>query len=157
SLLDLKIELADRALRSCWLCARDCRVDRTKGGRGTCGLGQAAIVAEAFTHIAEEPPINPSFLISLAGCGLRCRFCQQHELLFPRKVRAARLEPSFWRQIDLTGARSLSFIGGNPDENLAAILRFLRATPSDWHLPIVWNTHAYVPVDTVDLLDGVVD
>src|SRR5262249_11322907 len=139
------------------LCARDCKVDRTKDQKGTCGLGRSAIVAEAFAHIAEEAPINPSFLISLAGCGLRCRFCQQHELLFPRKIQGPALDASFWRQIDFSCARSLTFIGGNPDENLAAILTFLGAAPHDWQLPIVWNTHAYIPVDTVDLLDGVID
>ncbi len=157
SLLDLKIELANRVLKSCRLCARNCGVDRTKGERGTCGLGPDAILAESFTHIAEEAPINPSFLVSLAGCGLRCRFCQQHELLFPRKLKASALDAALWQRLDLAGARSLSFIGGNPDENLAAILKFLRAAPEDWNLPIVWNTHAYVSIETIELLDGIVD
>ena len=157
TLLDLKIELANRALKACRLCARNCGIDRTRGERGTCDLGPDAILAESFTHIAEEAPINPSFLVSLAGCGLRCRFCQQHELLFPRKLKASALDAALWQRMDLAGARSLSFIGGNPDENLAAILEFLRAAPEDWNLPIVWNTHTYVPVETVDLLDGIVD
>jgi len=52
------------------------------GRQGYCGLEAGAIVAESFTHIGEEPQINPSFVISLAGCALRCRYCQQSEILF---------------------------------------------------------------------------
>lgn len=57
----------------------------------------------------------------------------------------------------MKGARSLSFVGGNPDESLFAILRFLAAAPANWQLPIVWNCHAYGTLETISLLDGVVD
>jgi putative pyruvate formate lyase activating enzyme len=59
--------------------------------------------------------------------------------------------------MDLTDARSLEFAGGNPDESLYAILRFLSSAPARWRLPIVWNCHAYATKDTVALLDGIVD
>jgi putative pyruvate formate lyase activating enzyme len=157
SLLDLKIELVRRILTQCRLCAHRCEVDRTRGELGVCRLGMEATVAEHFVHIAEEAPINPSLVLNLAGCGLRCRFCQQSALLDPTQVKGERLEPGLWARLRTKGARSLSFVGGNPDESLSAILRFLAAAPANWQLPIVWNCHAYGTLETMNLLEGVVD
>jgi putative pyruvate formate lyase activating enzyme len=157
SLLDLKAELARRELRSCRLCSHNCGVNRTTGERGRCGLGMDATVAECFVHIGEEGPINPSLVISLAGCGLRCRYCQQWAILTPSAVAGRTLDRSLWTTIDATAARSLSFAGGNPDESVAAVLAFLADSHEQPLLPIVWNCHSYTSKVTLDLLDGVVD
>jgi putative pyruvate formate lyase activating enzyme len=157
SILDLKCELARRLLEDCVLCARRCGANRAAGRLGFCGLGAEAVLAENFIHIGEEPPINPSHLFSLAGCSLRCRFCQQSALLAPTKVRGTRLDLAAWKDVDIRRARSVSFIGGNPDESLPAILEFLKSAPIDFALPIVWNTHSYSSPETLKLLDGVID
>lgn len=157
TLLDLKIEIARRLLTRCTLCAHRCGVDRTAGERGVCRLETEAMVAEYFVHIGEEAPINPSLVLNLAGCGLRCRYCQQSAILDPAKVIGERLDGSLWTRLDTDGARSLSFVGGNPDESLYSILRFLASAPNDWSLPVVWNSHAYATPETLALLDGVVD
>jgi putative pyruvate formate lyase activating enzyme len=155
--LELKIELARRILSSCTLCAHRCRVDRHHGASGVCRLGAEAIVANHFVHIAEEPPINPSYVLNLAGCGLRCRYCQQWALLDPAEVVGVPLDSTLWREMDLSAARSLSFVGGNPDESLYAILQFLKAAPATFELPVVWNSHGYSTPEVITLLDGVVD
>jgi putative pyruvate formate lyase activating enzyme len=62
-----------------------------------------------------------------------------------------------WKNLDFDGARSLSFVGGNPDESLFAVLRFLRSAPPGWKLPVVWNSHAYSTPETMSLLNGIVD
>lgn len=157
SLLDLKTELARRLLFSCRLCGQHCRVNRWQGELGMCGLGVEAKVVSHFVHIAEEPLINPSFNLQLAGCGLRCRFCQQGEALDPGAVEAPRLNPDLWSRLRLQGARSFTCIGGNPDESLYAILRFLQSAPLLWKLPLVWNCHGYSSPLTLSLLDGLVD
>ena len=157
SLLDLKIELARRMLRACRLCGRRCGVDRLAGQRGPCGLGPDAFLAECFTHIAEEPPINPSLLLSLAGCGLKCRHCQQYPLREPEPLDIEVLSKDIWHRLDLGQARSISFAGGNPDESLPGILRFLSWAPDGLRIPIVWNCHGYASAETIDLLEGVVD
>lgn len=157
TVLDLKIELARRVMMHCTLCAQRCGVDRSRGETGICGLAMEARVAEHFVHIGEESPINPSLLISLAGCGLRCRFCQQSGILDPAAIAGESLDAALWQSLDASGARSLSFAGGNPDESLFAILRFLAAAPDDWNLPVVWNCHGAATTETVALLQGVVD
>lgn len=159
TLLDLKIELAFRILKRCTLCARRCRVDRTREETGVCGLGSRAYVAEYFVHIAEESPINPSLVLNLRGCGLRCRYCQQHRLITDvgNTEHDHELTEQLWTRLDYSKARSISFVGGNPDESLWAILKFLRSAPRTWRLPVVWNCHAYGTVETLALLNGVVD
>ena len=157
SLLDLKIELARRALLACRLCGHGCGVNRLEGEMGKCGLTDAAFIAECFIHIAEEPPINPSLNLNLMGCGLRCRFCQQFPLLSVRPDRGQPLNEALWDHLSLEEARSLSFVGGNPDESIYAILRFLRGAPEDFALPVVWNCHGYGAEAVYRLLEGVVD
>jgi putative pyruvate formate lyase activating enzyme len=157
SLLRLKAELARRLLSRCELCARRCNVNRLAGEFGACGLGATATVAERYVHVSEEPPINPSYVISLAGCGMRCRFCQQWRLLSPTRLPPAGLSATVWSDASRTPARSLTFVGGNPDESLAGILEFLCSVPDSWDKPIVWNNHAYSTLHVLRLLDGVVD
>lgn len=155
TLLDVKIELARRELMECMLCGRRCGVNRLEGERGFCGLGMDAYLGGMFIHISEEAPINPSLLIELHGCGMRCRFCQKPELLEPHS--SIVLDASIWRHLPTAGARSLSFIGGNPDESLFSILRFLKKAPEDFNLPIVWNCHGYGNNIVYHVLDGIVD
>lgn len=157
TLLDLKIELARRLLAPCRLCGRRCGVDRLRGERGLCGLGPEALIAEHYVHIAEEPAINPSHILSLYGCGLGCRFCQQSHLLDTPPEDSEPLSPQSLSGFDLKGARSFSFMGGNPDESLYGILSFLCGLPDPWRLPLVWNSNAYGTEEALNLLDGVVD
>jgi putative pyruvate formate lyase activating enzyme len=157
SVLGLKVELCRRVITNCRLCAHRCGINRTIGELGVCRLAENGIVAEHFVHIAEESPINPSLVLNLAGCGLRCRFCQQSALLTPETVPGEPLNSALWEKFDTREARSLSFVGGNPDESLYAILRFLESAPANWLLPLVWNCHSYATLETLSLLEGVVD
>lgn len=157
SVLALKAEIARRLLGSCVLCIRRCGVDRTSGARGPCGLGPGAAVAEHYVHIGEEPQVNPSLMIATRGCGLRCRGCQQHDLLDPRTRAGEALGPALWKDLDFAGARSLSFVGGNPDESLPAILDFLNAAPANFALPVVWNNAGAMSPEAMRVLRGLPD
>ena len=156
NLLDLKIELAKRELKECRLCGRGCGVDRWLGERGFCALGADGKVGECFIHIAEEAPINPSQNIGVMGCGLQCRFCQKYDLIDP-KGQGRPLEPSLWEELDSRTARSLSFVGGNPDESVYGNLGFLAHVPSSFKLPVVWNSNGYASRTVYRLLRGIVD
>lgn len=156
NLLDLKIELARRLLGQCRLCGRRCGVNRLRGELGICGLGKEALIAEHYVHIAEEPAINPSHILSLYGCGLGCIFCQQSHLMTPSE-NAQSLSSAGLCEFRLPGARSFAFMGGNPDESLYGILKFLLGLPDQWRLPIVWNSNAFGTLETFRLLHGAVD
>ena len=157
ALMGVKVELASRLLEGCALCGHHCGVNRRAGERGVCRLGVEGVVGARFIHVGEEAEINPSSLVLLTGCGLRCRACQQGHLLDPDRVKGDRLDGGLWRDLAVAGARSVSFLGGNPDESLPAILRCMSAIPGDWTLPVVWNCNGYSSPETLELLDGVVD
>lgn len=145
-------------LRACTLCPRRCGVDRLAGELGECRLSAEGRVFRHELSFAEEPEISPTFEILLSGCNHRCRFCSVlPDVLDPARSRAVptdELECAF-RGAIREGARSISFVGGEPTVNLLAILGLLdRLRPS---LPVVWNTNSYLSGESRDLLDGIVD
>jgi putative pyruvate formate lyase activating enzyme len=139
------------------LCSWRCRTDRFGGETGRCGLGKEAYVAEQFLHCAEEPDINPSWMVSLQGCSWRCLYCQQYDLLPVQPRRGVPLGHSLGTNTIDPEARSLTFIGGNPDESAYAILCCLAELPERHALPVVWNTNGYGTRFLYRILDGVVD
>ena len=158
SRLDVKIELATRLLRACRLCPWDCGVDRLAGHPGFCGLGRDAFYSHEFLHFGEEPAIRPSHTIFLTGCSLRCVYCMTGDTVV-RPRQGSRLEPSeMAARIErraFEGGRSISFVGGNPDQNILPVLETLGACATD--RPVVWNSNLYAAPMVMDLLDGVVD
>ena len=70
-----RAEEARRILQSCSLCPRNCRVDRTRGEKGFCGLTGAARCFREALYYHEESELVPSHMLFLSGCNLRCEFC----------------------------------------------------------------------------------
>jgi putative pyruvate formate lyase activating enzyme len=46
---------AEKILKNCTSCPRNCLVDRTNGGLGTCQSGDQPIVSSDTLHFGEEP------------------------------------------------------------------------------------------------------
>lgn len=157
SLLDLKRALARETASACALCAHACGVDRLAGERGRCRVGATSYVGAASLHLGEETPISPSFGLALTGCSWHCAYCHVPELI--NRVDAGRPLGPEHRELALAaaGARSLSFVGGNPDQHLVAILDWIAELPADWALPLVWNANLYGSPALYRLLEGVVD
>jgi len=61
TLLDLKIEIANRMFQQCIFCERRCKVDR-RNTPGDCGVQDARIASE-FLHRREEHVLIPSYTI----------------------------------------------------------------------------------------------
>ncbi|UCD07731.1 MAG: hypothetical protein JSW41_02045, partial [Candidatus Aenigmatarchaeota archaeon] len=74
--LDSKIKRAGRILESCEFCERGCRINRVKGGLGFCGVGKEWRIFGAHSHFGEEEELIPSGTLFLAGCTMRCVYCQ---------------------------------------------------------------------------------
>ena len=161
SLMDLKRELAGEALKACCLCERDCRVDRTRGVRGRCGVIEPRI-ASHFVHMGEEEPLVPSFTVFFAGCNLECVFCQNYDISTRpgcgREIPAGELADIIDRRAEGTGAagiRNVNWVGGDPTPNLHYILDVLSHTGAN--IPQVWNSNMYLSERSMVLLDGVID
>ena len=72
-----KLERAERELRECRACPRNCGVDRIShaDGKGAvCGVGAKARVSSVFPHFGEEPCLqgrNGSGTIFFGGCNMK--------------------------------------------------------------------------------------
>ncbi|HTY52519.1 MAG TPA: radical SAM protein, partial [Methanomicrobiales archaeon] len=76
-----RISQALDLLRDCTACPRRCHVDRTRGELGYCRGGSLPRVSSSGPHFGEEPPLvgrHGSGTIFLAGCNMRCAFCQNY-------------------------------------------------------------------------------
>lgn len=158
SLLDLKIELARRILKSCHFCERRCGVDRTAGEAGFCGVGEKSRIASEFMHYGEEPELVPSYTIFFSGCPFKCCYCQNWDIsqhpdngveVSPETL--ASLASAHRRE----GARNVNWVGGDPIPNLHTILAALNAC--EISIPSVWNSDFYMSMEAMELLFGTQD
>ncbi len=161
NLLDLKAELARRMLKECNMCEWNCRVDRSKGRIGVCRLDARSRVATYFKHFGEEEPLvnnRGSGTIFFTGCIFKCVFCQNWDISqYPNagyEVDEHRLA-SIMKELYLQGACNINLVGGEPTPNLHTIIASLKYMP--YSIPIIWNSDMYDSIDTMKLLEHVID
>jgi putative pyruvate formate lyase activating enzyme len=152
---------ARRALESCHLCPRGCGARRLVGEVGTCGTGARAVVSSAFAHHGEEDCLRGragSGTVFFAGCGLRCAFCQNADVSWLRlgeEADAGDLAAVF---LDLQGRGCHNLNLVTPSHVVPQVLEALAvAAAGGLRLPVVYNSGGYDAVETLRLLDGVVD
>ena len=145
----------------CVVCPRGCRVDRRADVAGLCAIGRHAVVASYFPHFGEEDCLRGrrgSGTIFFSGCNLRCVFCQNHdiswevqgELVTPERLAGMMLE------LQAIGCHNINWV--TPEHVVPQILEALPlAFAGGLELPIVYNTSAYDSLDSLRLMDGIVD
>lgn len=155
SLLDLKIELAERLFQACCFCEHRCMVNRRKTP-GKCGVQESRIALE-FLHFGEETVLVPSHTIFFSGCTFHCVFCQNWDIsqipcgtIIPPSQLTIAIE-----QRKKQGARNVNWVGGDPTSNLLYILIVLQQLHSN--IAQVWNSNMYCSEETMKLLHGVID
>ncbi|MFH0860567.1 MAG: radical SAM protein [Candidatus Altiarchaeota archaeon] len=152
--LEGRAEQADIIFKSCRFCERRCRVDRSIGRKGICGVLDARISNE-FLHLGEEPELVPSHTIFFTGCTFKCVFCQNWDISqYPDGGASIRPE-NLARVIKSRGCRNVNWVGGDPTPNLNYILRVL--TFLDKNIAQVWNSNMYLSEESMQLLEGVID
>ena len=150
-----------RLLEKCELCPRRCRVNRLKGERGYCGVGDEALIAHYGPHHGEEPPIsgiNGSGNIFFSSCNLRCLFCQNYQISRETNgsaLPAKKLTEIFF-QLQQAGCHNINLVSPTPYAPLIA-LAVGEAKQQGIGIPFIYNTNAYENVETLELLDGLVD
>jgi len=155
SLLDLKVELADRLFQECCFCEHRCKVNRRKTP-GVCGVEEPHIATE-FLHFGEETVLVPSHTIFFSGCTFQCVFCQNWDI--SQLPCGTNISPeqlgSIIEQRKTQGARNVNWVGGDPTSNLLYILQVLQGM--DMNIAQVWNSNMYCTLETMNLLHGVID
>lgn len=148
-------------LNNCKLCPRDCRADRSSGQCGYCGQTDEIRIARAALHFWEEPCISGragSGTVFFSGCNLRCVFCQNRDIAIGQRgqtISGERLEEIFL-ELQEQGANNINLV--TPAHYVPQIARALRSAKQKglW-IPVVYNTSSYEKVETLQLLDGLVD
>ncbi len=155
SLLDLKVELANRIFQNCHFCERRCDVDR-RTAKGTCHV-QQPLVASEFLHMGEERVLIPSYTIFFSGCTFQCAFCQNWDI--SQQICGRYIEPltlaTMIKHRKHQGAINVNWVGGDPTPSLAYILQVLNHCNTN--LPQIWNSNMYCSRETMKLLSGVID
>lgn len=147
----------------CTLCPRRCGALRTPAeGFGFCGLPETMRIARIQPHLWEEPPISGTRgtgAVFFSGCTLRCAYCQNGDISHRnagRPFTVSELADSLRRLTD-AGMHTLSFITATP--YVPQVIETVNLYRQRWGNPppLVWNTSGYETVDTLRLLDGVID
>jgi putative pyruvate formate lyase activating enzyme len=156
-----KVEEALGLLGNCHVCPRNCEVNRLENKTGVCKSGRLARVASAFTHFGEEDCLRGwcgSGTIFFGWCNLRCVFCQNFETSQQgdgTEVTAAQLATIMLR-LQKAGCHNINFV--TPEHVVPQILEALPlAIEGGLRLPLVYNTSSYDSMDSIRLMDDVID
>lgn len=148
-------------LTNCTLCPRKCGVNRETGETGYCGMPKDLVVARAALHMWEEPCISGhvgSGTVFFSGCNLKCLFCQNHSIALGTcgKVISVQRLAEIFLELEKKGAANINLV--TPTHYVPFIRDALILAKSlGLNLPIVYNTGSYETVETLQLLEGLVD
>lgn len=141
----------------CNICPRNCSADRGSGV-GFCGVSNEYVVARAAPHFWEEPCISGekgSGTVFFSGCNLRCVFCQNYEVsraACGRQVSEGQLMRIFDSLVE-QGVNNINLV--TPTHYAPMLAKTLEKYRSP--VPIVYNSSGYESVETLKMLDGLVD
>lgn len=150
------------AYRHCTLCPRGCGVDRTNGARGFCGASDMVDVGRAALHAWEEPPLSGergSGTVFFTHCTLGCVFCQNRTIsrreAQGKPVTQERLTEIFL-ELQTQGAHNINLVtASHYAPTVRAALQ--QARVKGLHIPVVYNCGGYETVETLRMLDGLID
>ena len=158
---DRRIEKAYKLLSPCEVCPRKCGVKRLEREKGFCRSDEEVIVSSYNAHFGEEPPLSGNFgsgTIFFSNCNLKCVYCQNYpisQLGNGNKVNLSELA-KIMLALQKRKCHNINLV--TPTHFVPQILKSLKsAIKMGLHVPIVYNTSGYDSVNTLKLLDGVVD
>ncbi|MFB3923036.1 MAG: radical SAM protein [Terriglobia bacterium] len=159
--LKRRVQRALRLLESCTACPRNCRVNRQQDRFAVCRTGRHAVVSSYGPHHGEEDCLRGwrgSGTVFFSGCNLRCVFCQNFDISWQLRGASATSEKLARMMLELQadGCHNINFV--TPEHVVPQIVEALPiAIERGFHLPIVYNTSAYDSMESLELMDGIVD
>lgn len=152
-------------LSNCTICPRCCEVDRTATNAGYCRSGEKAIVASYCDHHGEEPPLsgfNGSGTIFFGNCNLKCVFCQNFDIsqdygnMKKYEVSIEQLADIMMILQNIKQCHNINFV--SPSHFVPQIVSAIYiAIEKGLRIPLVYNSNGYDSLDTIKLLDGIID
>ncbi len=155
------IDKLNQLLSPCRLCPRHCGVNRHAGQTGACGIPSIPCVSSASLHFGEEACLvghGGSGAIFITGCNLHCVFCQNYDI--SQQLHGdpcdSRQLLSLARNLIDHGCENINFVTPtHVSHAVAETVIALRQTPRQ--VPVVYNCGGYESVETLKLLDGLID
>ena len=159
--LHRRVVAARAKLEACDFCPRACGANRLADEKGRCQTGLHALISSYGPHLGEEDPLRGwrgSGTIFFGRCNLNCCFCQNHDI--SQANAGVEATPQRLAEIMLSlqkeGCHNINLV--SPSHVVAQILAALEIAVEDGlTLPLVYNTGGYDSIETLQLLDGVVD
>ena len=134
----------EEIMSACALCPRECLADRGAGKKGFCGMDERIYLARAALHMWEEPCISGikgSGAVFFSGCGLRCCFCQNHDIAIGSRGRAVSVERlgEIFLELKEKGAANINLVtGAHYVPQIIEALDMARRNGLD--IPVVYNS-----------------
>ena len=153
SLLDL--------YKSCTLCPRACRIDRTKGELGYCRLPAVIVMDCSLAHRGEEPPLSGTRgagTIFLSSCNLGCIYCQNYQISHSAQGRHLTVLElaKVMQDLQKNGCHNVELVTPTPQAPLV-MEALCMARMQGLTVPFVYNCGGYENPEVIKLLDGMVD
>lgn len=158
--LDRRIDKAYEILKHCTLCPNQCKIDRSVK-KGNCRSGTDTIISSFNPHHGEEPPLSGIYgsgTVFFTNCTLHCIFCQNYPIsqLGTGKPVSINELADIFLYLQNKKCHNLNLV--TPTHFVPQFLKTLKAAVKrGFHLPIVYNSSGYDPIETLKLLDGVID
>ncbi len=156
-----RIEQSVKILKNCTLCPRHCKVNRLAGKKGICQTTIKAVISSYQAHFGEEFPLigsHGSGTIFFTHCNLLCNFCQNYEISHHgegEEVSTGQIA-AIMLFLQRRGCHNINLV--TPSHVVPQILAAIDlAVQQGLTIPLVYNTSAYDEVDTLKLLEGVID
>lgn len=159
--LSVRINKALEIISNCKLCPHKCEVDRTQGEKGICESDSRIKIASYGPHFGEEKPLvghKGSGTIFFSNCNLKCIYCQNYEISHYGKGHYVTPERLADIMINLQekGCHNINLV--TPTHMVYGILKSLKiACKKGLNIPLVYNSGGYESIETLNLLDGIID
>ena len=148
-------------LKSCELCARKCKVDRTKGEIGFCHSTDELKVSSIGPHFGEEPELigsHGSGTVFLTNCNLGCVYCQNYDNshLGKGEIISAKELAIKLLYLQNIGCHNINFV--SPTHFLPQVVEAVEYACQDGLcIPLVYNCGGYENKDIINLIEDVFD
>jgi putative pyruvate formate lyase activating enzyme len=160
---DLK-ERADalhKLFKECRICPNECMARRADGETGDCHSTDEVIISSVGPHFGEEPPLVGSLgsgTIFFTNCNLSCEFCQNYDISHLGIGNKATIEDLARSMLKLQqrGCHNINLV--TPTHFSVQIVEALMlAIDKGLEIPIVYNCGGYESLETLKLLEDIVD
>lgn len=151
----------EELLNKCEICPRRCKVNRNNNELGYCRASNKMKIGGYHLHMWEEPIITGekgSGTIFFSYCNLRCIYCQNYDISFNdvgEEITIKRFK-DICLELQNMGATNINLV--TPTHFIPLIKEgLILAKNNGLTIPIVYNTSGYETVESLKLLEGLID